>query len=172
MKASISFKLFLFIFCVLALSPFVNSQEMKKPDPIKSSTLEMLMGNWVAEPYEMMGSKWNEQANHYMKHGQFMYIDITGKSDKGETYTGTIIIKPGMDGSFTGWSFDDWGMVGSYSGTAKDNHLSVAGKSDWGTENREITINGNTMEQKITWVMKGPDGKDMTNSLTINYKKQ
>jgi len=63
-------------------------------------------------------------------------------------------------------------MVTTYTGTAKDNHLSVNGKSDWGTENREITINGNTMEHKMTWTMKDKDGKDMTNSMTINYKKQ
>ncbi|HJY64424.1 MAG TPA: hypothetical protein VJ455_09735, partial [Ignavibacteria bacterium] len=74
--------------------------------------------------------------------------------------------------NFTGWAFDDWGMVTTYTGTAKDNHLSVNGKSDWGTENREITINGNTMEHKMTWTMKDKDGKDMTNSMTINYKKQ
>jgi len=92
MKTSISIKLFLPIFCILTLSPYVNSQDMKKPDPVKSATLDMLMGNWVAEPYEMMGSKWNEQANHYMKFGQYMFVDITAKNDKGETYNGTVIM--------------------------------------------------------------------------------
>jgi hypothetical protein len=101
-----------------------------------------------------------------------MFVDRVGTSDQGNTYNGTIVLKPAMDGSFTGWSFDDWGMVGSYTGTVKNNVISVSGKSDWGTEQREITINGSAMEHKITWTMKGADGKDMTNSMTINYKKQ
>jgi hypothetical protein len=139
---------------------------MKKPDPVKSATLDMLMGEWVADPYEMMGSKWNESANHYMKHGQFMFVDISGKDDKGETYNGTVVMKPNMDGTFTGWAFDDWGTVATYTGTSKGNTITVNGKSDWGLRQGN-EINGNTMVHKVSWTMKDKDGKDMVMNQTI-----
>ena len=173
MKAILSFKLVLIVFCLAILSPGTKSQdEMKKPDPIKSATFDMLMGVWEAEPYEMMGSKWNETANHYMKHGQFMFVDIQGIDDKGQTYNGTVVIKPAMDGSFTGWAFDDWGSVTTYTGTVKGNKISLTGKSDWGSETREIEIDGSNMVHKCVFNMKGADGKETTSNHTFTYHKK
>jgi hypothetical protein len=165
-------KVILVVFCALIFSYTVSSQDMKKPDPVKSETLDMIMGNWVAEPYEMMGGKWNESANHYMKHGQYMFIDLTGYDDKGSTYNGTIVMKLNSDGTFTGWSFDDWGQVGTYTGVAKGNKITANGKTDWGTETREIEINGNKMVHKLTINMRGPDGKDVITNQTITYNKK
>jgi hypothetical protein len=146
---------------------------MKKPDPVKNETVNMLLGKWEAVPYDMMGSKWNESANHYLAlNGQFMYVDIDGADDKGMTYKGHIVMKLNADGSITGWSFDDWGQVGTYSGTTKGNKITVNGTSEMGTETREIEINGNTMTHKLTMNMKGPDGKDMTMTQTITYNKK
>ena len=172
MKLLVKFSTCLLIFFIILSSHTIKSQDMQKPDPVKNETFDLIMGKWSAEPYEMMGEKYNETANHYMKYGQFMFVDIQGSNDKGQTYNGTIIIKPGKDDSFTGWAFDDWGSVTTYSGTAKGNKISLTGKSDWGTETREITINGDKMEHKVTMTMVGTDGKDMTFNQTITYKKQ
>jgi hypothetical protein len=172
MKRIYFFNFVLVLFTLTIISSAVNSQDMKKPDPVKNAAFDMLMGTWVAEPYEMMGSKWTESANHYMKHGQYMFIDITGSDDKGATWNGTIIMKPNSDGGFTGWSFDDWGQVGSYTASVNGNKITVNGKTDWGTETREIEINGNKMVHKLTINMKGPDGKDMTMNQTITYNKK
>jgi hypothetical protein len=158
---------------MIAFQSAANAQDMKKPDPIKSATLDMLMGTWVSEPYDMMGSKWNEEANHYMKHnGQYMFIDLSAKDDKGETYNGTIVMKLKSDGTFTGWSFDDWGMVVNYTGSTNGNKVTVNGTSDWGSEVREIEINGNSMVHNISWKMKGADGKETESKMTINYTKK
>lgn len=172
MKAILSFKFVLILFCLMVLSFAANAQDMKKPDPIKNATFDMLMGNWVAEPYEMMGSTWTESANHYMKYGQYMFIDLAGSDDKGSTYNGTIVMKVANDGSLTGWSFDDWGQVGTYTGKSSGNKITINGKTDWGTEVREIEVNGNKMVHKLTINMKGPDGKDMVMNQTITYNKK
>jgi hypothetical protein len=173
MKAILSLKFVLVVFFTVFYSSSLTAQDMKKPDPVKSETLDKIMGTWVADPYEMMGSKWNESATHTMElNGQFMYINISGSDDKGSTYTGLLVVKPNSDGTFTGWSFDDWGQVGTYSMSAKGNNITVNGKTDWGSETREIEINGNTMVHKLTMTMKGPDGKDMTMNQTVTYHKK
>ena len=57
-----------------------------------------------------------------MKHnGQFMIIDISSVDEKGQSYTGTIIMKSDADGNLTGWSFDNWGMAGTYTGKSSKN---------------------------------------------------
>ncbi|MBZ0203652.1 MAG: hypothetical protein K8I03_11610 [Ignavibacteria bacterium] len=170
MKAIFSIKFIALLFFICAWT--ANSQDMKKPDPINNETVNMILGNWVADPYDMMGSKWNESANHYMKHGQYMFIDLSGSDDKGSTYNGTIVMKLNSDGTFTGWSFDDWGQVGTYTGKTSGNKISVNGKTDWGTDIREIEINGNTMVHNLTMTMKGADGKDMEMKQTITYRKK
>lgn len=173
MKAHNSSKLFFIAALFFVLSSYLYAQDMKKPDPVSNETANMLLGKWEAEPYDMMGSKWSETANHYMAlNGQFMYIDLEGADDKGVTFKGHIVMKIGADGTLTGWSFDDWGQVGTYTGTAKGNKITVNGKSDMGTDVREIEINGNKMTHKVTMTMKGPDGKDMTMTQTINYNKK
>ncbi len=165
-------KFVLFLFCLLVIAGAANAQEMKKPDPVKNAAFDMLMGTWVAEPYDMMGSKWSESATHYMKHGQYMFIDLVGTDDKGNSYNGTVIMKPNNDGTFTGWSFDDWAQVGTYTGSANGNKITVNGKTEYGTETREIEVNGNKMVHKITFTMKGPDGKDVVTTTTVNYNKK
>lgn len=173
MKAQLSSKLFHIAALFFVLSSYLYSQDMKKPDPVNNETVNMLLGKWEAEPYDMMGSKWSESANHYMAlNGQFMYIDLDGSDEKGLTFKGHIIMKLKKDGSFSGWSFDDWGQVGTYTGSSNGNKLTVNGKSDMGTEIREIEINGNTMIHKLTMTMKGHDGKDMTMNQTITYHKK
>ncbi|NOS85657.1 MAG: hypothetical protein HOP31_10995 [Ignavibacteria bacterium] len=173
MKAQNSSKLFYVAVLFFVFSSGLFAQDMKKPDPVKNETVNMLLGKWEAEPYDMMGSKWSESANHYMAlNGQFMYIDLDGKDDKGMTYAGHIVLKLNQDGTLTGWSFDDWGMVGTYTGTSSGNKISVSGKSDMGSDKRDIEINGNTMVHKFEMTMKGPDGKDMTMTQTITYHKK
>ena len=173
MKAHNSSKMFYLAALLFVFSSGLFAQDMKKPDPVKNETVNMLLGKWEAEPYDMMGSKWSETANHYMAlNGQFMYIDLEGADDKGVTFKGHIVMKINADGSLTGWSFDDWGQVGTYSGSSSGNKMTVNGKSDMGTDVREIEINGNKMTHKVTMTMKGADGKDMTMTQTINYNKK
>jgi uncharacterized protein YneF (UPF0154 family) len=174
MRTNLSLRLFLAFLIVGVLSLRISAQDdMKPPPPIENAAMKMLMGTWKAEPYEMMGSKWSEVAVHSMKHnGQYMFIDITGTDDKNNTYTATVVMTSDKDGNLTGWSFDDWGMVSTYTGKSNGNKVTVTGKSSFGTETREIEINGNTMVHKVTWTMKGKDGKDMTQNMTITYNKQ
>lgn len=164
----------LFILFGLTLLTFtLNAQDYKKPDPVKNSTTEMLIGTWVADPYEMMGEKRTETATHYMKLGQYMFIDIVGGNDKNPAvYNATVIIKINPDGTLTGWSFDDWGFTHTYTGTASGNKISVSGTGDMGTETRDIEINGNTMTHKVTFNMKGADGNPMTMNMNITYHKK
>lgn len=173
MKAQLSSKLFYIAALFLVLSSYIHSQDMKKPDPLKNSTLDMLMGTWQADPYEMMGGKWTENAVQKMTlNGQFFEIKVDGKDESGTTYSAVIYIKPNSDGTLTGWAFDDWAQVSTYTGTIGGNKMSVTNKMDWGTEKRDIEINGNTMVHNVTMVMKDKDGKDMTTNTTITYHKK
>ena len=167
-------KLSIFLLLISFTFQTAFAQDYKKPEPIKSVLLDNMMGVWTAEPYEMMGSTWSDESNQHMMHnGQYLFIDINGKSSKGETYTATVVMVPNKDGSFTGWGFDDWGSITNYTGkTLSDNKITVTGTSSWGTETREITIDGDKMTHDITFTMKGQDGKDMTMKMTVNYNRK
>ncbi len=166
-------KIFFILFTFTFISSHIVSQDMTPPKPKKSETLDMLMGVWVAEPYQMFGATWTDEANHYMHHNdQYMFIEIKGKSDKGQTYTATIIINPSSDGSFTGHGFDDWGGVSTMTGTTKGNHISAMVKSMWGSESRDIEITGDKAVHKLVWTMKGSDGKDQVTNMTLTYNKK
>lgn len=165
------FKILFILLAVTFFSLQVTAQD--KPAPIKSTTFDMLMGTWVSDPYQMMGSTWTDEATHSMKfNGQYMVIDLTGKDNKGTTYTGMIVIVPKSDGTFTGYGFDDWGGVSNATGKADGNKIHVETTSAWGSETRDIEINGSSMTHKVNWTMKDKDGKDMTQNLTVNYKKK
>ncbi len=172
MKTFLKLSAFLLLFMVSYRISF--SQDMVKPEPVKSALLDKLMGVWTADPYEMMGSSCNEEANHTMElNGQFMFISIKGNSTKGESWSGIIVVKPGKDGTIKGWAFDDWGNVTTYEGTVKDdNHFTITGTSDWGTETRDITIDGENMTHNCSWTMKGQDGKEQSMKLVITYHKK
>ena len=146
---------------------------MGKPAPVKSASMEMMLGTWKSDPYDMMGSKWTDVATHSMKHnGQFMFIDLSGSDDKNHSYTGTIVMKSDKDGNLSGWAFDDWGIVASYTGKAAGNKVTVTGTSPMGSETREIEINGNTMIHRVSSMMKDKDGKDFVLKTDVTYHKQ
>ncbi len=114
---------------IIVFSSYLYSQDMKKPDPVKNETINMILGTWVADPYDMMGSKWSETSTQHIElNGQFMYLDVTGSDNMGTTYTGHIVFKLNKDDTFTGWSFDDWGQVGTYTGTTSINKMTINGK--------------------------------------------
>ena len=174
MKTLLSSRFILAVFCIIFLSQLAKAQDdMTQPTAAKNETMEMFMGTWKSDPYEMMGTKWTETAVHSMKHnGHYMFVDITSVDDKGQSYTGTIIMKSDASGNLTGWSFDNWGTAGTYTGKSNRNKITVTGKSYWVTESREIKINGNTMVHKISMTMMGKDGKEMNMNSTITYRKQ
>jgi hypothetical protein len=64
------------------------------------------------------------------------------------------------------------GEVKQHIPDAKGNKITVSGKSDWGSDVREIEINGNTMVHKVSMTMKGQDGKDFTTNCSITYHKK
>ncbi len=174
MKSLFSSRFILPAVCLIFISQFIKAQDdLTQPTAAKNEAMEMLMGTWKSDPYDMMGSKWTETAVHSMKHsGQYMFIDISTVDDKGQSYTVTVIMKSDAEGNLKGWSFDNWGMAGTYTGKSSKNKITVTGKSDWGTETREIEINGNSMVHKVVSTMTGKDGKEMTMNSTITYKKQ
>ncbi len=162
----------LIVFCFGILTTGVMAQG-KKPAPINNETVNMLLGKWEAEPYEIFGSKRSETLNYYLDiNGQFLFIDVNGKDETGFTYQALVIMKINPDGTMTGWSFDDWGKPGTYSGTTTGNKMSVTGSKEMGTDSREIEINGNKMTTKFTFSYKDKDGKDVTASQTVAYNKK
>jgi len=151
----------------------ISQGNFKKPEPINNETVNMMLGKWESEPYEVFGSKRSESVNYYLDFGgQFLVCDIEGKEESGYTYKSKVILKIEKDGSFTGWSFDDWGNVGTYTGTASGNKVTANGKRDNSTDVREFTINGNTMTSNISVSMKWSDGQDKTINQVVTLNKK
>ena len=174
MKNLFSIKVLLPVLCILFTASQLKAQDdMGKPAPINSESMKMLMGTWKSDPYQFFGTNWTDMATHSMKHnGQYMFIDISGSDDRNHSYTGTIIMTCDKDGNLTGWSFDDWGGMTTYTGKANGNKITVTGTNPMMTETREIEINGNTMVHKVSSTMKGKDGKDMVMTTNVTYHKQ
>lgn len=152
------------------------AQGMMPPDPIKSPLLESMMGTWVSNPYEMMGDKMTDEVTHSMiMNGQFMQINVKSTGSNGFKYEALVIIAPSNDGTFTGWSYDIFGKnaISTYTGTSKDNQMFITGTSSWGSEIRNITMEGNVMIANVSFKMKDASGKEMpemTTSITYNKK--
>ena len=66
MKAQTSSKLFYFAALLFIITSNIYSQDMKKPDPVNNETVNMLLGKWEAEPYEMFSTKRGETTNYYL----------------------------------------------------------------------------------------------------------
>lgn len=163
------------ILILLFVSNNIFAQGMMPPDPIKSPLLESMMGTWVSNPYEMMGSMMTDEVTQSMiMNGQFMQVNVKS-TGTGFTYESLVIIAPSADGSFTGWSYDIFGKnaITTYTGTSKDNQMFMTGTSSWGSEIRNITMEGNVMIANVSFKMKDANGKEMpemTNTITYNKK--
>ncbi len=154
----------------------IFSQGMVPPEPIKSALLESMMGTWVSNPYEMMGEKMTDEVTQSMiMNGQFMQVDVKSTGGNGFVYEAHIIIAPSNDGTFTGWAFDIFGKnaVTSYTGTYEGNQMFVTGTSNWGSEIRNITMEGNVMLANVSFKMKDANGKEMPEmNASITYNKK
>ncbi|MCB0721689.1 MAG: hypothetical protein KDC42_05225 [Ignavibacteriae bacterium] len=159
---------------VVAVSSLAGAQDFQPPPPLKNEAFEMSLGEWAAVPYEMMGTKIvSEDVNIYMKHGQFMLVDIMGKNGNGETYTGTVVLTADANGNLKGYSFDIWGgdWMMTYTGKAEGNVISLHGTNDLMSENRTITIEGDKMTEDVDFTLKMPTG-DMNEKITVVYNKK
>lgn len=164
-----------FIVLLLLVSTRCFSQGMMPPPPISSPLLDALMGTWTSEPYDMMGMKCSDVVVHKMiLNGQFMEVDIKSTMDNGFSYEGLGIVAPSKDG-MTGWFYDIFGKNGimTYSGNIEGNKIMLTGVNDKMTEERVITVDGNTMTHDVTFKMKDSSGGTMPEQkITITYKKQ
>ncbi|MEP7146795.1 MAG: hypothetical protein ABI792_07275 [bacterium] len=164
------------VLSILFITGNIFAQGMMPPTPIKSAFLEASLGTWVSEPYQMMGNTMSDEITHKMiLNGQFMEIDVRGKSDNGFVYEGMGIISPSSENSITGTFYDIFGKGGimTYTGTEKGSNIYLLGTSNWGTESRDITIDGNTMIHTVTMNMKDANGKEMApQTAVIKYHKK
>ena len=160
------------LFFVLCISLTANAQSWK-PAPMNSPIVDKLLGTWTSVPYEFMGSTTTEVATHSLRHnGQYMVIDVSSRSSDGVTFTATLFMNVDKDGNIKGWGFNEFGGVETYTGkTDGDSKISVSGKSDNGTDQRDIEITGDKMVHNVTFTFKGKDGKDVVNKLTVTYNK-
>ena len=159
--------------CMLFFIMVTTGIMAQKPAPVNHETVNMILGTWEAEPYEMFGTKRTETVYYSLDiNGQFLMINVDGKDETGFTYKALIVVKVSPDGSVSGWSFDDWGKVGTYTGKASGNKINVTGTKEGGSDVREIEINGNKMTNKVTFNFKDKEGKEVTASQTITLNKK
>ncbi|MDQ3021543.1 MAG: hypothetical protein M3R36_13390 [Bacteroidota bacterium] len=170
-KLNLFFIVFTFFFAGKMLA-----QGMMPPAPVTSPLLESMMGTWVSEPYEMMGSKMTDVVTHSMiLNGQFLQIDVKSTADNGFVYEAKGMMSPDNDGNLSGWMFDIFGKNGitNYTGKAVGNMVSLSGSNDMMSEKREIAMDGDVMIHGVTFDMKDASGKAMPQqTIKITYNKQ
>lgn len=170
-KLNLLLVLFAFIF-----TSKIFAQGMMPPAPIDSPLLKSMEGTWVSDPYTFMGSTMTDEVTQKMVlNGQFLQIDVRSIASNGFTYEALIMIAPNSDGTLEGWSYDIFGKksITNYTGTWQGNTVYVYGKSSWGTESRNIAMEGNVMLQNVIFKMKDANGKDMPDqTLAITYNKK
>ncbi len=159
-----------------AFASNIFAQGMMPPKPIDSPLLNSMEGTWVSNPYQMMGSTMTDEITQKMVlNGQFLEINVKSVATSGFVYEALIMIAPIGDGTIQGWAFDVFGEKGitTYTGTWQDNTVYVFGKSSWGTESRNISMEGNVMIHNVIFKMKDANGKDMPDeTLAITYNKK
>ncbi len=161
-------KLLVLIFTVF-FSVKAFTQDMVPPPPISSPLLESMSGTWVSAPYEMMGSKMTDEVTQRMVlNGQFFQADVKATSSTGFVYEALIMMSPNSDGTITGTAYDVFGKnaITTYTGTWSDNAVYLTGKSSWGTEIRNIKMQGDIMIHNVDFVMKDANGKEIPHQAT------
>lgn len=164
------------LFLLIITKGNLFAQGMMPPEPIKSPLLESMLGTWVSNPYEMMGETMTDEITMSMiMNSQFLQVNVKSTAASGFTYEALIIMAPDKDGNYTGWSYDIFGKnaITTYTGTSKDNQLFITGKSSWGSETRNITMEGNVMIANVSFKMKDASGKEMPEmTMAITYNKK
>lgn len=169
-------KLFLLIAGFFTLASVSMAQDMMQPPPpIQNETFAKAIGEWVAEPYTMIGMNITKDENKiYMKHnGQFMVIEVDAMDGSGSNYTATIFATVDEKGNVKGWAFDTWGSMGTmtYTGSTLGNVMTLSGSNDFVAETRVITIEDNKMTHNVDFTVKLPTG-DMNEKLDIVYNRK
>jgi hypothetical protein len=163
---------------VIALLIFISTNAFSQfmpPAPVKVSIFESISGNWISEPYEIMGSKRTEVVTqNYVLNGQFYQVYVKSISE-GFEYESIIMIAPEENGTLTGWSYDVFGKnaIKTYTGTWNEKQIYVEGINNRGSDSRLITLEGNVMVQNVTFKMKDEDGDDLPGlAFTVTYNKK
>ena len=168
-------KLFLLVVSLFTFASVSMAQDMQPPPPVQNETFAKAIGEWVAEPYKMMGMDITRDENKiYMKHnGQFMVVEVDAIDGGGNNYTATIFTTVDEKGNVKGWAFDTWGALGTmtYTGSALGNVLTLSGSNDFVAETRVITIEDNKMIHNVDFTIKLPTG-DMNEKLDIVYNRK
>lgn len=161
---------------VFALLITANAYSQMPPSPISSPVIDALMGDWISEPYDMMGMKMVDEINQKMiLNGQFMQVDVTARSNSGFNYEAMGIISPNSDGTMSAWFYDVFGKDGmmKYNGTVDGTKITLTGSNDKMSETRIITFEGDKMIHNVTYKIKDESGNMMPDqSATITYRKK
>ncbi|HMQ70015.1 MAG TPA: hypothetical protein PKA90_13550 [Ignavibacteria bacterium] len=167
---------YLLVLVALMFTTNAFSQGMEPPKPVQSELINSMEGTWISEPYEMMGMKMTDEVTQsWILNGQFFEVRIKSKGENGFDYEGLVILAPSDDGTMTGTGYDIFGKNGitTYTSTSEGNTVYMTGKSIWGSETRNITMDGNIMTHSVIYNMMGQDGKEMPPmSMSISYNKK
>jgi hypothetical protein len=141
----------LILFVGISLKCF--AQGMTPPKPAENKVLDAMAGEWTGVS-EMMGMKFNDNLKFYWNlNHQFMFMEMkgVGKDNPAMTYSGLAIIGVNLDGSAKVWWFDDWGTMGTASGTGTfgDMKFSANTSNEMYKDNHMFEVNGN--ELTLTW---------------------
>ena len=169
-------KILLVLFILLTALNISYSQDMNLPPPVDNEFLKACVGDWVSEPYEFYGMKWQDEISiKWILNNQFLEMRGISKTIDGSfSFNVMSIITTDKDGNFKSWGFDDWGITsaGSSTGKIEGMKLDLEGKSDWGSSKGTMTLEGNKMFQDFIFDTKDETGKTVSQSIKLVYNKK
>ena len=164
----------------LLLLGFINiwnlkAQDMKLPPANNNSLFKQIAGTWISEPYDFMGVKWTDEAEfNWILNNQFMEMKVNTKGDNGFSFKSYGILSVDEEGNYKSWGFDEWGPVNAvyFEGRVQGNKLTSTGGSKYMKSSSEITVEGNTTTEVVTYSTKDDSGKETSSSLQLIYHRK
>jgi hypothetical protein len=166
-------KLYVFILLIAAVNLY--GQEMKLPPPVDNALFNQFVGKWVSDPYEMMGTKWVDEAEfNWILNHQFLEMKIVTTGDNGFVFKSYGIMAVDDKGNYKSWGFDDWGptSVAYHEGKVEGNRLTSKGGNEFMKGSLDMIVEGETAKQDITFSYKDEQGKETSGSMKLVYHKK
>jgi len=170
-------KLSLALFVLFLFAGAGFSQEMGLPPAVDNKLLNALPGDWVSEPYDFMGMKWQDEVNiKWILNNQFLELTgVTKMVDGGFSFGVLSLMTADKDGNFKSWGFDDWGMMntGEFTGKIDGMKLTMEGGGEFMKGKGMFEIKDGKLYQEFTFTMKDMQtGQDVTQTMKLIYNKK
>ena len=161
------------VFFLIAVNTY--SQEMQLPPALDNAFLKSCEGSWVSDEYEYMGMKWHDETEiNWILNNQYLEMKITTFGPKGFTFKSMALMTANKEGNYKQWTFDDFGVMdaGFFEGKIDGNILKIKGGTTTSSASIVLTMDGNVMTEDVTFNQENEQGKEVTITIKVTYRKR